>query len=91
MCTERSLSHYSPLSGTAFPPLVIIVDNIILEHDLKRCMEILSADRDVGLNLGIPSALSNSKYWELKHLFRKFFFFFFALKMTERKKILIFL
>jgi hypothetical protein len=32
---EESLSRYLALSSTAFPPLEIIVDNIILEHELK--------------------------------------------------------
>jgi hypothetical protein len=34
--TEKSLSHYSVLSGTAFPLLVITVDNIIPEHEGKQ-------------------------------------------------------
>ena len=49
----------------------------------------MSADRDTGLKLGIPSALSNSKHWELKHVFRGPTVFP-ALKMIK-KKIPIFL
>lgn len=78
MCTEKSLSHYSALSDTAFPPLVILSDDIILEHDInsgKYILGTLSTGRAEGLRLGIPSTLSKAKFWELKQLFRENYWF----------------
>lgn len=68
-----------PFSGTAVPPLAIIVDNIIL-----------NVDRNIGLRLeSLPHlGLSNAKYWELKQFFEELIVFA-ALKISLKKKILI--
>lgn len=64
-----------PFSGTAFPPLAIIVDNIIL-----------NVDRNIGLRLeSLPHlGLSNAKYWELKQFFEEPIVFA-ALKISLKK------